>query len=245
MHQVAGRTDIGCKRSNNEDAFGISRIEEGLLAVVCDGMGGHHGGEIASELAVNCFMAEVPRLLAAREPMKYLFAGAGNLAQCAIRQHARDNPGLEKMGTTLVGALVMGRDVFITHAGDSRCYVHDGVQMIQITRDDSVIQRMVDSGGVTEEDMINSPFKNMLTNSLSASQDLVAFSYKHAQLDWGNRLLLCSDGLTNTLGNDMIADILGDKSLTVEACVDKLIAKSLEHKAADNVTVVVIEIGGN
>lgn len=245
MHQVAGRTDIGCKRGNNEDAFGISRIEEGLLAVVCDGMGGHHGGEIASELAVNCFMAEVPRLLAAREPMKYLFAGAGNVAQCAIRQYAADHHGLEKMGTTLVGVFIMERDVFITHAGDSRCYIHDGKSLVQITRDDSVIQRMVDSGGVTEEDMANSPFKNMLTNSLSASQDLVAFSYKHLQLEWGNRILLCSDGLTNTLISDMIGSIVGDRSLTVEACVDKLITKSLEHKAADNVTVIVIEIGGN
>lgn len=244
MHQVAGKTDIGCKRSNNEDAFGISRIEQGLLAVVCDGMGGHHGGEVASELAVNCFLTEVPRLLQQGEPVQYALSGAGGVAHCAIRQRAAEKPELDKMGTTLVAIFLQGCDLFVAHAGDSRCYLHDGKNLRQITRDDSVIQQMLDAG-LAEADIVNSPFRNLLSNSLNAVQELVSFSFNQFKVEWGNRLLLCSDGLTNTLSFQEIDVMMGDQRLTVDQCAEQLITKSLAKNAADNVTVVVIEIGGN
>ena len=244
MHQVAGKTDIGCKRSNNEDAFGINRVEQGLLAVVCDGMGGHHGGEVASELAVNCFLTEFPRLLQQGEPMQYALSGAGNVAHCAIRQRAVENPELGKMGTTLVAIFLQGCDLFVAHAGDSRCYLHDGKALQQITRDDSVVQQMLDAG-LSETDVANSPFRNLLSNSLSAAQEMVGFSFNQYRLAWGNRLLLCSDGLTNTLSFQEIDAIMGDKHLTVDQCVENLIASSLAKKVSDNVTVVVVEVGGN
>jgi protein phosphatase len=244
VHQIAGLTDIGCKRTNNEDAFGISRIEQGLLAVVCDGMGGHHGGEIASELAVNCFLKEVARQLQAGEPVHYAMSGAGNVAHCAVRQRAAAEPGLEKMGTTLVAACLQGLDLFVLNAGDSRCYLRDGKETRQITRDDSVIQQMVDSG-IPAADLVNSPFRNLLTNSVSAAQELVGFAFGHFRVDWGNRLLLCSDGLTNTLSLAEIDDMMSDYRLTVDQCVNQLIARSLANNAADNVTVILIEVGGN
>jgi protein phosphatase len=244
VHQVAGKTDIGCKRSNNEDAFGISRIEEGLLAVVCDGMGGHHGGEVASELAVNCFLTEVPRLLQQGEPLQYALSGAGNVAHCAIRQRAVENPELDKMGTTLVAIFLQNCDLSVFHAGDSRCYLHDGKELKQITRDDSVIQKMLDSG-LSEADIANSPFRNLLSNSLNAVQDLVTFSFNQLRVEWGNRLLLCSDGLSNTLSFQEISVIMGNRRHTVDECAGQLIAKSLEKNVSDNVTVVVIEVGGN
>lgn len=244
MHQVTGKTDIGCKRSNNEDAFGISHIEQGLLAVVCDGMGGHHGGEIASELAVNCFLAEVPRLLKAGETVQHALSDAGNVAHCAIRQHASDKPELDKMGTTLVAVFLQGCDLYVVNAGDSRCYVHDGKELKQITRDDSVIQQMIDAG-LSEADIANSPFRNLLSNALNATQELVKFSIEQFHLAWGNRLLLCSDGLTNTLSFQEINVMMGDQRITVEQCAEQLIATSLAKNAADNVTVIVIEIGGN
>jgi serine/threonine protein phosphatase PrpC len=244
VHQVAGKTDIGCKRSNNEDAFGISRIEQGLLAVVCDGMGGHHGGEVASELAVNCFLTEVPRLLQQGEPLQYALSGAGNVAHCAIRQRATENPELDKMGTTLVAVLLQGCDLFVTHAGDSRCYLHDGKNLVQLTRDDSVIQQMLDAG-LSEADIVNSPFKNLLSNSLNAVQEMVKFSFNQFQVEWGNRLLLCSDGLTNSISFEAIDVIMANRHMTVNQCAEQLIAKSLANNASDNITVIVIEVGGN
>jgi len=212
--------------------------------VVCDGMGGHHGGEVASELAVNCFLTEVPRLLSAGDTVQHALSGAGNVAHCAIRQRAIDKPELDKMGTTLVAVFLQGRDLYVLNAGDSRCYLHDGKEIKQITRDDSVIQQMLD-GGISEADVANSPFRNLLTNSLSAAQELTGFAFSQFQVGWGNRLLLCSDGLTNTLSFQEIDGMIGDQRLTVDTCVDQLIEKSLAKNAADNVTVVVIEIGGN
>jgi len=244
VHQVTGKTDIGCKRSNNEDAFGISHIEQGLLAVVCDGMGGHHGGEIASELAVNCFLSEVPRLLKAGEQVQHALSGGGQVAHAAIRQRAVENPELEKMGTTLVAVFLQGCDLYVANAGDSRCYLHNGKELKQITRDDSVIQQMLDAG-LSQADIANSPFRNLLSNALNAMQELVTFSFTPLRVEWGNRLLLCSDGLTNTLSFQEIDAMMGDHRLTVEQCAEQLIAKSLAKNAADNVTVVVIEIGGN
>lgn len=244
MHQVAGKTDIGCKRSNNEDAFGISRIEEGLLAVVCDGMGGHHGGEIASELTVNCVLTEVPRLLQQGEPLQYALSGAANVAHCAIHQRATESPELEKMGTTLVAVFLQGCDLSVAHAGDSRCYLKNGSGLTQITKDDSVIQQMLDAG-LSETDVANSPFRNLLSNSLNAVQEMIGLSFNQFRLEWGDRLLLCSDGLTNTLSFQEIDAMIGNKRLTVEQCAEQLIATSLVKKAADNVTVVVIEVGGN
>jgi len=244
VHQVAGRTDIGCKRANNEDAFGISRIEQGLLAVVCDGMGGQHGGEIASELAVNCFLNEATRQLQASEPVHYAMTGAGNVGHCAVRQRARAEPELEKMGTTLVAAYLQGLDLFVLNAGDSRCYLHDGKETRLVTRDDSVIQQMIDSG-IPAADLVNSPFRNLLTNSISAAQELVGFAFGHFHVDWGNRVLLCSDGLTNTLSLAEIDGMMRNYHQTVGQCADQLIMRSLANNAADNVTVIVIEVGGN
>lgn len=242
-YQVAGRTDIGCKRSNNEDAFGISRIPQGLLAIVADGMGGHHGGEVASELTVNCFLSEVPRLLEAGDAPQYAMTGAGNLAHCAIRQRSRQAYDLDKMGTTLVAVFLRDHDLHVIHAGDSRCYLHNGRELQQVTRDDSMVQQMMDNGGFTEADMANSPFRNVLTNSLSAAQELVGFSYQRFPVEQGYRILLCSDGLTNTLGVSEIDDMIGAQYQSPEHCVDQLIQRSLDLGAADNVTVIVIEAG--
>jgi len=242
-HKVAGRTDVGCKRSNNEDAFAISQLEQGLLAVVADGMGGHHGGEIASELTVNCFVKEVQRLLAEDEVPQYALSGAGQVAHTAIRQRAKEAPELGKMGTTLVSILLRGHDLHVLHAGDSRCYVYDGQLLQQVTRDDSVVQQMVDGGALQASDAEKSPFKNLLTNSLSASQELVSFAYQRFPVQKGNRILLCSDGLTNTLSLEQISAIMTNQVSSVERCVEQLIEQSIAHNAQDNVTVIVVQVG--
>ena len=242
-HRVAGKTDVGCKRSNNEDAYAVSHLGSGLLAVVADGMGGHHGGEIASELAVNCYVAEVQRQLDKGEVPQYAMTGAGQVAHTAIRQRGKQSPVLGKMGTTLVSVYLRGHDLHAIHAGDSRCYVFDGQLLQQVTRDDSVVQQMIDGGALQAADAEKSPFRNLLTNSLSASQELVSFSYQRFPVQKGNRILLCSDGLTNTLSLDQISAIMTNQLSSVERCVEQLIEQSLAHNAQDNVSVVVIEVG--
>jgi serine/threonine protein phosphatase PrpC len=240
---IAGRTDVGCKRSNNEDAFAISQLESGLLAIVADGMGGHHGGEVASELAVNCFVNEVQRQLAQGEVPQYAMTGGGQVAHTAIRQHARSRPELGKMGTTLVSIFLRGHDLHVIHAGDSRCYVYDGKLLQQVTRDHSVVQQMIDGGALQAEDAEKSPFRNLLTNSLAASQELVSLSYQRFPVEKGNRILLCSDGLTNSLSPEQISAIMTNQAASVDRCVEQLIEQSLAHEAQDNVTVIVVQVG--
>lgn len=234
---------MGCKRSNNEDSFAISQLEHGLLAIVADGMGGHHGGEIASELAVNCYVNEVQRQLSQGEVPQYAMTGGGQVAHTAIRQRARQNPELGKMGTTLVSVFLRGHDLHVLHAGDSRCYVYDGKLLQQVTRDHSVVQQMIDGGALQAEDAEKSPFRNLLTNSLAASQELASFSYERFPVQKNNRILLCSDGLTNTLSKEQISAIMTNQTTSVERCVEQLIEQSLAHEAQDNVTVVVIQVG--
>lgn len=242
-HSIAGKTDVGCKRSNNEDSFAISQLEQGLLAIVADGMGGYHGGEVASELAVNCFVNEVQRQLSQDEVPQYALTGGGQVAHTAIRQHARNHPELGKMGTTLVSIFLRGHDLHVIHAGDSRCYVYDGKILQQVTRDHSVVQQMIDGGALQEEDAEKSPFRNVLTNSLAASQELVSFSYQRFPVQKDNRILLCSDGLTNTLSLQQISAIMTNQTTSVERCAEQLIEQSLAHEAQDNVTVIVVQVG--
>lgn len=241
-HKLVGKTDIGCKRENNEDAFGNNVSEAGLIAIVADGMGGHNGGEVASDLAVNCFLDELPRRLAAGDDIEYAMSGAGNVAHCAIRQRAQQNVELSKMGTTLVAALLKENELYLVHAGDSRAYLlHDG-EFNQITQDHSVVQQMIDGGAITEEESEHSPFKNLLSNSLGAAQEIVEFTFQHRHVEDGDRILLCSDGLTNTLSFEQIGDIMANIFESVDVCVEQLIEQSLALGAHDNVTAVVLEV---
>ena len=242
---VIGKTDIGCKRSNNEDAFGIRAIGSSWLAIVADGMGGHHGGEIASELVVQCFLDETERRLKTGEQPLGAMQAAAQLAQIKLRERARQEPELNKMGTTLVACYLADGKASIIHAGDSRCYLHDGQALAQLTRDDTVIQQMIDTGAVTAADVVNSPFRSVLTNSLSAGQDKVSFSRLEIPLSPGLRILLCSDGLMAALATAQFGAILANRQLTIAACVDQLVQQCLAHGAPDNVTVVVVEVSAN
>ncbi len=244
MHKVAGKTDIGCLRKNNEDAYGIIRTESGLITVVADGMGGHNGGEVASDLAVTCFLDELPRRLDA-DPPQYAMSGAGNVAHCAIRQRSKDSEQLAKMGTTLVAAYFEESVAHICYAGDSRAYLLQGGEFNQVTRDHSVVQQMLDGGAITEDEIDNSPFRNLLTNSLGAAQEIVEFTYMAQPVYSGDRLLLCSDGLTNTLSFEQISEIVSNEFNSVEDCVELLVEQSLAHKVTDNVTVIVVEVVGH
>jgi protein phosphatase len=242
MHRIAGRTDIGCKRSHNEDAFGISRVGDGYIVVVADGMGGHSGGEVASDMAVDSYITELTNQLDGNEPVKFAMSSAGNVAHCAIRQKARDEKKLATMGTTLVAAWVDGDLVSVAHAGDSRCYLLSQGLFRQLTVDHSVVQEMYEGGAITEEEMEKSPMKNLLTNSLGAAQEIVEFSFLQRQVFPGDKLLLCSDGLTNTLTDDEILALLNEEFWDVDHCAERMIEESLENGARDNVTVVIVEI---
>lgn len=241
---VAGCTDVGAVRATNQDAIDwrISDDSRQVLLVVADGMGGYQGGEIASQIAVDTIMETLgARLLKADqkqpdEPLD-IMQTAINLANERIQIRRASDPELAKMGTTLVIAWVIDGEAHLAHLGDSRCYLVRNGELLCQTRDDTVVQNMLEDGSIRPDDVPHVPFRNVLTRALGASSALASF--RQMPLESGDCLLLCSDGLTGALPEaDWLPLISGQSS--AEDKVGALVKTSLDNQAADNVSVVLL-----
>ena len=239
--KVCGKTDVGLRRHENQDTFAVEHGEKLLIAVVCDGMGGAEGGQIASSLAVETFMKEIRALLRAdmtagqlRELASFCVAKANT----AVYQRALQDPAYQGMGTTLVSAVAGERDAVICNVGDSRAYlIHNG-EMMRITHDHSVVQTLVENGDITAEEARTHPNRNLITRALGPDETLGdAFDVSFAH---GDKILLCTDGLVVTATDEEICHIVcADKR--AEEKLDDLIALAKAQGAPDNVTAVLIE----
>lgn len=239
---VCGKTDVGLRRHENQDTFAVEQGEKLLIAVVCDGMGGAEGGQIASSLAVETFMKEIRALLRAdmtagqlRELASFCVAKANT----AVYQRALQDPAYQGMGTTLVSAVAGERDAVICNIGDSRAYlIHNG-EMMRITHDHSVVQTLVENGDITAEEARTHPNRNLITRALGPDETTLcdAFDVSFAH---GDKILLCTDGLVVTATDEEICRIVcADKR--AEEKLDDLIALAKAQGAPDNVTAVLIE----
>ena len=240
--KVCGKTDVGLRRHENQDTFAVEHGEKLLIAVVCDGMGGAEGGQIASSLAVETFMKEIRALLRAdmtagqlRELASFCVAKANT----AVYQRALQDPAYQGMGTTLVSAVAGERDAVICNVGDSRAYlIHNG-EMMRITHDHSVVQTLVENGDITAEEARTHPNRNLITRALGSDETTLcdAFDVSFAH---GDKILLCTDGLVVTATDEEICHIVcADKR--AEEKLDDLIALAKAQGAPDNVTAVLIE----
>ena len=240
--KVCGKTDVGLRRHENKDTFAVEHGEKLLIAVVCDGMGGAEGGQIASSLAVETFMKEIRALLRAdmtagqlRELASFCVAKANT----AVYQRALQDPAYQGMGTTLVSAVAGERDAVICNVGDSRAYlIHNG-EMMRITHDHSVVQTLVENGDITAEEARTHPNRNLITRALGPDETTLcdAFDVSFAH---GDKILLCTDGLVVTATDEEICHIVcADKR--AEEKLDDLIALAKAQGAPDNVTAVLIE----
>ena len=240
--RACGKTDVGLRRHENQDTFAVEHGEKLLIAVVCDGMGGAEGGQIASSLAVETFMKEIRALLRAdmtagqlRELASFCVAKANT----AVYQRALQDPAYQGMGTTLVSAVAGERDAVICNVGDSRAYlIHNG-EMMRITHDHSVVQTLVENGDITAEEARTHPNRNLITRALGPDETTLcdAFDVSFAH---GDKILLCTDGLVVTATDEEICHIVcADKR--AEEKLDDLIALAKAQGAPDNVTAVLIE----
>ncbi len=240
--KVCGKTDVGLRRHENQDTFAVEHGEKLLIAVVCDGMGGAEGGQIASSLAVETFMKEIRALLRAdmtagqlRELASFCVAKANT----AVYQRALQDPAYQGMGTTLVSAVAGERDAVICNVGDSRAYlIHNG-EMMRITHDHSVVQTLVENGDITAEEARTHPNRNLITRALGPDETTLcdAFDVSFAH---GDKILLCTDGLVVTATDEEICHIVcADKR--AEEKLDDLIALAKAQGAPDNVTAVLKE----
>ncbi|MBO3635465.1 Stp1/IreP family PP2C-type Ser/Thr phosphatase [Bacillus subtilis] len=241
---TALKTDTGKIRQHNEDDAGIFKgKDEFILAVVADGMGGHLAGDVASKMAVKA-MAEkwneaetIPT--APSECEKWLIEQILSV-NSKIYDHAQAHEECQGMGTTIVCALFTGKTVSVAHIGDSRCYLLQDDDFVQVTEDHSLVNELVRTGEISREDAEHHPRKNVLTKALGTDQS-VSIDTRSFDIEPGDKLLLCSDGLTNKVEGTELKDILQSDSAPQEK-VNLLVDKANQNGGEDNITAVLLEL---
>ena len=232
-------TDIGQKRKLNQDFIYLSEAPIGNLPnvfIVADGMGGHNAGDYASRYAVETVVDEIGASFE-RNPVRILGA-AIEKANALIRRRAQEVEAYSGMGTTMVVATCMGKYMEVANVGDSRLYVL-GDQIEQITMDHSLVEEMVRMGSIDKASARNHPDRNIITRAIGA-QDYIETDFFSVELQAGNMVLLCSDGLTNMVDDETIYQILTeDGSLKDRA--EKLVETANRNGGKDNISVIVIE----
>lgn len=232
-------TNIGRKRKLNQDYVYTSEGSVGNLPnlfIVADGMGGHNAGDYAAKLAVTTMVEEIA--LSAEEDPKALLLMAVEKANAMVKGSAGKAPELEGMGTTVVAACCRGRSLSVANVGDSRLYVVGGHKIRQITRDHSWVEDMVRSGGMLREEARNHPDKNIITRAVGA-EDTVRADFFSVELEEGDIVLMCTDGLTNMLGDEEIRMVLDGARDIVEKA-EELVRRANENGGRDNISVILI-----
>ena len=242
--QCWGLTDPGCVRKQNQDAYRIERLDRNnLLCVVCDGMGGAKSGNIASTLAVEVFVEEIRRCWKPgmdEEKTDQMLRSAVKLANFTVFDQAAQFEEFDGMGTTLVAALVRGKKATVVNVGDSRAYGigRDGIR--QITKDHSLVQMMVDRGELTPEVAKSYPGKNFITRAIG-TEPLVMCDIFHRDMNKGDFLLLCSDGLSNLMDDqEILFEVV--HGVNKQHCCKRLLNIAKNRGAPDNVTSILVLI---
>ena len=254
-----GNTDVGRQRQINQDSFMTIPMWGGqaTLLVVCDGMGGHKSGDVASKTAVETFTHS---MFSSESPtdeddentvdayIKYYLVSSCDAANKAVYKMSMENPDNHGMGTTLVAALIYKDKLFAVNIGDSRLYMITKYSAIQISRDHSFVQYLVDSGKLTEEEAKTYPRRNVITRAIGVGEK-ARVDYFIADLkEWegGGYILLCSDGLSNYMDSDLLFKTVYETDPAVEETtediekkVNKLIEIANERGGADNITAVI------
>ena len=234
-------TDIGRKRELNEDYIYTSGQPIGALPnlfIVADGMGGHKAGDYASMHTVDRFV-EVIRELGEEHGVQDAINEAVTAANAYIYQRSKENSNLSGMGTTLVLASCIGNEAIVANIGDSRLYLVNDDAMTQITRDHSLVEEMVTLGGIDREMARNHPDKNIITRAVGVKEK-VAADFFEVDLTKGDKLLLCSDGLTNMLRDEEIYQIIQNNK-ELEQAAKALVDAANENGGRDNIAVVLVE----
>lgn len=239
--KIVAKTDKGKVRENNQDSYAVGEFPgEVAWAVVCDGMGGASGGNIASALAVKVISEKLNtsyRDGMSDKSIKNMLDAAIVGANLAVYDMAKKNKQLDGMGTTVVCAIVRDFYAYISHAGDSRAYLlsPDGIE--QITTDHSIVQTLVQKGQLTPDQAREHPSKNIITRALGV-EDRIKIDFDQIALDYDQTVLLCTDGLSNFLDTEEIYNQVKDKKYY--AFADRLVKKANENGGGDNITVVAI-----
>lgn len=235
-----GITDVGVVRWENQDAYDIRVISGYTVAVVCDGMGGTMGGKRASALAVETFSREMENLLKegmSSSQLTQVLGYSAALANEAVHRVAQEDAAYQYMGTTMV-AVAASEHLQILNVGDSRAYHINRGGIQQITKDHSVVEDLVDSGNITQEQARNHPQRNLITKALGPEAS-VQPDYFEVYWKQGDFVLLCSDGLVNTVSDqEILFEVIHNGE--PDTCLERLLSISRQRGAPDNVTAVLL-----
>ncbi len=265
---IGAQTHTGHVRANNEDNFYVARASRTLetmltslpsgdvpqradeinhVMVVADGMGGHAAGEVASRLAISTLVSlalDIPdwifRVDDAQHEAEMQRRARDVVQQVGSRvfERGRQDAALRGMGSTLTCARSCERDLWIIHVGDSRAYLHRGGRLERLTRDHTYAQMLVDAGQLSPDDVDRSGLRHILTNALGGSARHVDVDIDLLRLEDGDRVMLCSDGLTDSIDDDTIAATLGGGGEADQMC-KQLVQLALDEGGRDNITVIV------
>jgi protein phosphatase len=246
-----GLTDVGRKRSHNEDSFLID--DELQLYVVADGMGGHAGGGTASRIAVETIDRELRKARDSRDnpfvstpnlqdsPIPEALRNAVEKACLAIYTTAQDDPRLAGMGTTVISLVVRDGQAFFGHVGDSRAYLVRGDLIQQVSEDHSLVNEQIKAGMITPEEAKHSRYKNIITRSVGFEED-VQVDVMGLQCEPGDVFMLCSDGLANMMEDREILETIRGAS-RFEDVPQRLVDFANDRGGDDNITVIVVQVG--
>jgi PPM family protein phosphatase len=244
-----GQTDVGQKRDHNEDSFLVD--DQLRLFIVADGMGGHAGGGTASRLAVETIHARIHEAWKAdpasftrpasieESPVREVLREAVESACGSIYRAAQGDPSLAGMGTTVTATLVAGANAFVAHVGDSRCYLVRRGHIYQVSEDHSLVNEQLKAGAITPDEARHSRFKNIITRSVGFEAD-VSVDLMGVEVEAGDRLVICCDGLSNLVEDDEILDVVAKAPL--DDAPAQLIALANERGGDDNITVIVVHV---
>ncbi len=232
--RVAGRSDVGLVRENNEDSGFVGKN----IILVSDGMGGHAAGELASSTAV-AVAARFDNLFSNGKESIDALGGITKQITLEIKSAISNDQSRSGMGTTLSAGLLQNRNLKIIHVGDSRIYLIRNQQISLLTKDQTYVQSLIDNNEITIEESRNHPQKSLLLQAIDGISEVTP-EIKNITLELGDRIILCTDGLSNIVTDDQILNSV--KSFDSVGAVSSLIEKALEHGAPDNVTVVVADV---
>lgn len=234
--KTAINTNVGKKRSSNEDTAHIAEYQDLTVLLIADGMGGHKSGEVASKLAVDTLIAMLEEEYRAGEDIETFFVKAIKQANSVIYK-ASCNEENEGMGTTFAALVVRKDDALIFHVGDSRVYLFRDGSLRQLTKDHSLVNELSGKGSLDDESYRR--LKHIITRCLGTEGD-VEVDRSRIKAKNSDRFLLCTDGLTDEVTSDEMENILCSENDVQKNC-DQLVDLALEHGGSDNVTICMME----
>ena len=237
--KISGLTDVGLKRTLNEDSIFIHNEKNRFIALISDGMGGHNAGEIASKMVIDSFKefnADVNIYSHTAVNLKK----AVSFCNYKVYNLSRTEKQLSGMGATLVAAVYNGKKLFVANIGDSRAYLLSKGEIKQISRDHSFVYELVKSGILTEEEARNHPQRNQITKAIGIVPEVFPDFYS-IEFEKDDYLLLCSDGLSNMIEDTEINNIIL-KAEDLDTAVKELISQANENGGFDNITAVLAKI---